>query len=142
MKLLVSYLTRKRSGDVAHRDTEVDDDVIHIGRGTDCQIYLHDPRIAILQAEIHERAGGMYLQDAESRDNLVVNGDVTAHAILKPGDKIELGPFELVVVDLGVAMGDVAAALAREIADQELHVDLPNQAQGDKDAHRYSAPYQ
>ena len=99
MKLLVSYLTRKRSGDVAHRDTEVDDDVIRIGRGTDCQIYLHDPRIAILQAEIHERAGGMYLQDAESRDNMVVNGDVTAHAILKPGDKIELGPFELVVVD-------------------------------------------
>lgn len=99
MRVLVSYLTRKRSGDVARREVEAVDDVIGIGRGADCHIYLHDPRVSLRHAEINQRAGGIYLEDAKTPTDTIVNGAVSALAKLSRGDKVEIGPYELIVVD-------------------------------------------
>ena len=76
MDVLVSYLTRKRSGDVVHRDVEVDNDVIRLGRGADCQVYLHDPRVAFCHAEIHARGGDYFIEAMQPSFEVRVNGAV------------------------------------------------------------------
>ncbi|SLN57276.1 cytochrome c3 family protein [Oceanibacterium hippocampi] len=101
MDALISQLTRKRSGDVARRDTEVTTDILRIGRGADCQVYLPDPRVPLLHSEIHERAGGFYLESVAADLEASVNGASVSTAQLKKGDKIGVGPYELVIEELG-----------------------------------------
>ena len=98
MDILVSYLTRKRSGDVAHRDVEIEADVIRLGRGSDCQVNLHDPRVAYSHAEIHDRGGSFFIEAMNSSFELLVNGTPVNTIQLHIGDKIVLGPYEIVVI--------------------------------------------
>ena len=99
MDVLVSYLTRKRSGDVVHRDVEVDNDVIRLGRGSDCQVFLHDPRVAFCHAEIHARGGDYFIEATNPAFELRVNGNPTNTLQLKIGDKILIGPYEIIIVE-------------------------------------------
>lgn len=123
INILLSYLTRKRSGDVAHRDQDVRDEIIRLGRGADCQVYLADPRVPLLHSEIHDRGGGFYIEAAGPGLDLKLNGVATRSARLNTGDKIDLGPYELVVgsaegkdmalsVELTRPLGDDFAALS------------------------------
>ena len=99
MDAVVSYLTRKRSGDVAHRDVEVNNDVIALGRGADSQVYLPDPRVRFNHAEIHSRASGLIIEAGSATVDLVVNGVTTQSSQLGIGDRIGIGPYEVVLVD-------------------------------------------
>lgn len=99
MDILVSHLTRKRSGDVARRDVEIETDVVRLGRGSDCQVHLHDPRVAYIHAEIHDRGGSFFIEAMNASFELLVNGAPVNTTQLKIGDKIIIGPYEIVVID-------------------------------------------
>ena len=45
MDALVSFLTRRAKGGVARRDTRVEAVRLRFGRGTDCEVFLPDPRV-------------------------------------------------------------------------------------------------
>lgn len=99
MDIKVSYLTRKRSGDVVHRDVEVENDVILVGRGADCQVFLQDPRVGYHHAEIHNRGGNIYIEAKSASHELLVNKIQVTVVRIKTGDSIIVGPYEVVVVE-------------------------------------------
>ena len=117
MEVLVSFLTRKRSGDVAHRDVEVENDVIRLGRGSDCQVYLHDPRVAFCHAEIHARGGDYFIESMHPSFEVRVNGNTINTLQLNIGDKITIGPYEIIVVE---ARDGKDLALTVELLEQRV----------------------
>ena len=98
-------------------------DVIRLGRGADCVVYLPDPRVPLFHSEIAFRAGTPYIEAVNSTVDLRVNGKVTTSTRLQRGDEITIGPYQIVVVynptgtDLAVSvelvrpLGDEFAAL-------------------------------
>ncbi len=103
---------------------EVNNDVVRLGRGADCDVYLPNPRVPLFHSEIAFRAGAPYITAIKSTVDLRVNGQVTTSKRLQRGDEITIGPYEIVVVynptgmDLAVTvelvrpLGDEFAALA------------------------------
>ena len=124
MDALVSFLTRRAKGGVARRDTRVEAVRLRFGRGTDCEVFLPDPRVLQAHAEITERPGGGFQIDALGEAELRVNGNPVRTAPLKPGDVVGLGPYEVAViapegnaeivltVELVRPLSDLATALA------------------------------
>ncbi len=98
MEALVRVLTRRRSGNVGTRDTEVSCEAIRFGRSADSEAYLADPRVRLHQATLHSRPSGLFFEAAAQAD-LLVNDQSTRAATVKPGDWIGLGPYEVVIID-------------------------------------------
>ena len=48
MRVLLSTLTRNKKGQISRTDQTLTADVLHIGRGTDCPLFLPDPRISLI----------------------------------------------------------------------------------------------
>lgn len=65
-----------------------------IGRATDNMIQLPDDQVSKHHAVIHHAKGTWTLEDTQSRNGLFVNGQPATRVELKPGDRINLGPFE------------------------------------------------
>lgn len=99
MKVLVQYLTRKSRGGVAVKEQPVEAEVLTIGRGNDCGVHLADPRVLLHHAEMSLRSGEIYVAPAAPGAGVRLNGNLTQMTRVAIGDKIAVGPFELVVVD-------------------------------------------
>jgi len=97
MNVLISYLTRKSTGDVVHRDEEKSAEVLRFGRATDSEVFLADPRILLSHAAIHSRPAGFFIESVGSA-SLIVNEQVTNSARIGVGDKLRVGPYEVAVV--------------------------------------------
>jgi len=98
VEALVRFLTRRRSGNVGARDNEVSCEAIRFGRSADSEAYLADPRVRLHQGTLHPRPHGLFFE-AVGETDLVVNDQTTRAATVKPGDRIGLGPYEVVVID-------------------------------------------
>lgn len=117
MTILVRFVTRKKSGGVAHRDVTVDGDRARFGRSADNEAYLNDPRVPLYQAAIEVRANGVFVEGITGAD-VTVNGRIVGNSVLKLGDVIGIGPYDAtlvepppghaaaVTVELARAMGD------------------------------------
>jgi predicted CXXCH cytochrome family protein len=97
MNVLISFLTRKSTGDVVHRDEEMSAEVLRLGRATDSEVHLADPRILLSHAAIHSRPAGFFIESIGS-GSLIVNEQVTNSARIGVGDRMRVGPYEVVVV--------------------------------------------
>lgn len=95
MQILVTYVSIGRQGQVQRDQRRVDGAVLGVGRGTHCQIHLADARVALNHARITVTAAGATIE-AQS-GTVEVNGHVAATAALAVGDRIEIGPYEMVV---------------------------------------------
>ena len=98
MKLLLVQITRNRQGQAARAAQPLDIDVLRVGRGTDCKLHLADPRVALHHATIGRSGDGECFIEAEA-GGIQINGQFERAARLKPGQRIKVGPFELVVMD-------------------------------------------
>ncbi|MFQ5953620.1 MAG: FHA domain-containing protein [Kiloniellales bacterium] len=98
MEALVRFLTRRRSGNVGARDHEVSCELVRFGRSADSEAYLPDPRIRLHHATLHLRPHGLFFEAAEQAD-LTLNDQACQAATVKPGDRIGLGPYEIVIID-------------------------------------------
>jgi predicted CXXCH cytochrome family protein len=97
MNVLISFLTRKSTGDIVHRDDEKSAEVLRLGRATDSEVFLADPRILLSHAAIHHRPAGFFIESIGSA-SLIVNEQVTTSARIGVGDRMRVGPYEVVVV--------------------------------------------
>ena len=70
----------------------LDTDLISIGRDVHSDIALIDSGISRHHARLERRDGEVVIRDLESTNGVRVNGDLCDHAILRAGDKIQLGP--------------------------------------------------
>ena len=118
MKLLLIQLTRNKLGQVTRTQQTLNVDQVRIGRGSDCKFHLPDPRVAMHHAVIGS-SGSDLTNDStcfiEADAGLVtIDGTIERAAKLKVGQKIHLGPFELIVLQHDA---DVDLALSWELLD-------------------------
>ena len=124
MEILITYVMRLAKGGVSRRSEEVSAEVLRFGRSTNAEAYLADPRIRFEHATIRQRPDGLFLE-AEKQADLRVNGRPSANMLVKPGDVIGIGPFEVTLtepppdkdvaieIELIRPLGDDYARLAR-----------------------------
>jgi small-conductance mechanosensitive channel len=79
------------SGPVRGVIYEIGESGLLIGRDTDCDIVLPDPRVSHQHARINAEKDGFRLRDLDSRHGTVLNGEDITAAILQPGDQIAVG---------------------------------------------------
>ena len=70
--------------------------VTGIGRDADNMIQLPDPKVSKRHAAVHAHGSAWTIEDTNSTNGLTVNGAKVKRAELKDGDRIHIGPFELV----------------------------------------------
>ena len=95
MDLQVVFVTVNRRGQQQRDQQRVAGPSINIGRGTQCQIHLPDPRVALRHAHITVSETGATLEAVSGR--VQVNGHEVGGAKLAVGDRIEVGPYLLEV---------------------------------------------
>ncbi|MEO8103336.1 MAG: cytochrome c3 family protein [Betaproteobacteria bacterium] len=99
MKILLITQTRNKKGQAARTEQPLVVDVLRIGRGTDCKLYLPDPRVALHHAQIRHGADGSNYIEAEA-GSFSVDGSLNRPGKLLPDQRILLGPYELVILPL------------------------------------------
>lgn len=95
MDIQVTYISINRRGLQQRDQQRVAGPTINIGRGTQCQVHLPDPRVALQHALITVSEAGATLEAEPGR--IQVNGRAVDGAKLVVGDRIEVGPYLLEV---------------------------------------------
>lgn len=73
---------------------------LRVGRGTENEIVLPDFSVSRRHAVIRNESGSWFVQDLMSTNGIQVNGVVSKRAVLKPGDRLKVGIFELQVEEI------------------------------------------
>ena len=87
--MIATLIGEKTSPD----DPEIplDDLPVVLGRDTDADIRLRDPKISRRHCEISEIHGELLVRDLGSTNGTFVNGVRIDQTVLRPGDKLTLG---------------------------------------------------
>jgi len=95
MDIQVVFVTVNRRGQPQRDQLRVAGPSISVGRGTQCQIHLPDPRVALQHAHITVSEDEATLAAGAGR--VQVNGHEVGGAKLAVGDRFEVGPYLLEV---------------------------------------------
>jgi predicted CXXCH cytochrome family protein len=95
MRILIITVTRNRKGQAQRAEHTVEGDVVRLGRGTQCEIHLPDPRVSLYHAAIYRQGDAIFIQAPEAE--LAVEGEPLREARLVPGVRVALGPYDLTV---------------------------------------------
>jgi predicted CXXCH cytochrome family protein len=109
MQSTIRYITRKARGGIAVKEQHVESEILMVGRGNDCAIHLQDPRVLLHHAELTLRSGDIYVAPQPSAD-VRLNGNITQMTRVAVGDKIAVGPFELIIEENNGQGGVVISA--------------------------------
>lgn len=85
------------SENISGRRFALDREEILIGRGSDCHIQLKDPRVSRKHAQITIKAGQLTIEDLDSTQGVLINGERVDDCQLKDGDRVQLGDTQLQV---------------------------------------------
>ena len=66
MRILVINVTRNRKGDALRTERAVEGEIIRLGRGTQCEIHLPDPRVSLYHAAIYRQGDSVFIQAPEA----------------------------------------------------------------------------
>ena len=81
------------------REFEIVDDEVHMGRELDNTLRLPDPSISRHHCVVRKVAGGYEIQDLQSSNGVLVNGNRVQSSPLRDGDRITLGQVQLTFQD-------------------------------------------
>jgi predicted CXXCH cytochrome family protein len=100
VELRRAFLTRRAKGGVSTKEETVSADVVRIGRGTENEIYLPDPRVPLRMAALHFNPNnGLFCEALGTTSDLRLNGNVVRNAEVSVGDEIGVGPYQIIVVE-------------------------------------------
>ncbi len=74
----------------------LENDVVHVGRHPDSDIFLDDITVSRRHAEFLRRGGGVVVRDVGSLNGTYVNRERIEEASLNNGDEVQIGKFKLV----------------------------------------------
>ncbi len=111
MDIQVTYISLNRRGQQQRDQQRVAGPLINIGRGTQCQVHLPDPRVALQHAQITVAEAGVTLEAEPGR--IQINGRAVDGAKLALGDRIEVGPY---ILEVEVPPAGLPLALAVTLA--------------------------
>src|SRR5437764_13572244 len=95
IRILVIRVTCDRKGQPVRAERVVDGEMIRLGDGTQCEIHLPDPRVALFHAAIYRQGESIFIHAPEAE--LAVDGGPQREARLTPRVHIALGPYEMTV---------------------------------------------
>jgi predicted CXXCH cytochrome family protein len=98
MQVEVTFLTRRGADAIMRKSQTVTAEAIRFGRGTDNEVQLPDIRVGLRAAILAPREAGLVVERAGD-EVLRVNGEGVSNATVHPGDKISMGPYEVVIVE-------------------------------------------
>jgi uncharacterized RDD family membrane protein YckC len=81
------------------REFEIIDNEVHMGRELDNTLRLPDPSISRHHCVIRKVGGGFEIQDLQSSNGVLVNGNRVQASPLRDGDRITLGQVQLTFQD-------------------------------------------
>lgn len=81
------------------REFEIIDTEVHMGRELDNTLRLPDPSISRHHCVIRKVGGGFEIQDLQSSNGVLVNGNRVQSSPLRDGDRITLGQVQLTFQD-------------------------------------------
>ena len=87
-----------------------------IGRDSDNHVQLVSPDVSKHHATLVHTGNGWHLRDAGSRNGTFVNGRRVQDAFLHNGDRITVGPYEL-VFETGAAAADEKPVISMDLSD-------------------------
>lgn len=122
MRVQLIEIIKRANGAESRREKPIEAASARIGRSTNCEIYLPDPRVLLHQASIEMRPSGPTLV-SEAETGVTVNGAFTNVRTLAPGDEIDLGPYRMTVVP-APANHDLALTLALTQPPADDYADL------------------
>ena len=94
---------------------------LRVGRGRDNELLLADPSVSRRHCEVVAAASGWVVRDLASTNGVLVNGVPVKRAPLHPGDRLQVGIFELAVE----GDEDLAAAPDAPAASESLPAEQP-----------------
>ena len=97
------------------RAFEIVDEEVHMGRELDNTLRLPDPSISRHHCVVRKVGGGYEIQDLQSSNGVLVNGNRVQSSPLRNGDRITLGQVQLTFQDPRPE-GSPTVAIAREEA--------------------------
>ncbi len=88
----MAYLVLISEGETGPRFS-LDKASLSIGRSSECDIHLEDPSVSFEHAQlnIHDEAGEVWIQDADSTNGTFVNNQKVTSRPLKHNDNINIG---------------------------------------------------
>ena len=98
------------------REFEIVDEEVHMGRELDNTLRLPDPSISRHHCVLRRVAGGYEIQDLQSSNGVLVNGNRVQSSPLRNGDRITLGQVQLTFQD---PQSEVGATISGERDDLE-----------------------
>ena len=96
------------------REFEIIDNEVHMGRELDNTLRLPDPSISRHHCVIRKLAGGFEIQDLQSSNGVLVNGNRVQASPLRDGDRITQGQVQLTFQD---PRPEVMATVAINVQD-------------------------
>jgi uncharacterized RDD family membrane protein YckC len=96
------------------REYEIIDNEVHMGRELDNTLRLPDPSISRHHCVIRKVGGGFEIQDLQSSNGVLVNGNRVQASPLRDGDRITLGQVQLTFQD---PRPEVGATVALNVQD-------------------------
>jgi hypothetical protein len=96
MRCLVLTITRNRRGQPIREGRIVSGEVLTIGRGSDCAIFLPHARVNLHHATLRTQDDGRLVIEAQN-SQISINGTPAQRARLRPDTRITIGPYTLVV---------------------------------------------
>ena len=99
-----------KSGPLEGQRFEVTEAGLRLGRSSSCEISVPDPALSRNQCLFELREGRVWVTDLASANGTAVNGEElgTSSRELFPGDRVQAGDSELVVVGAGAERGGSA----------------------------------
>ena len=139
IRCLLIQITRNKRGQPIREERLITGEDLRIGRGTDANVYLPDPRLRLLHAVIRTSADGKLHIDGEGA-LLNINGTLAESSKLRYGARIMVGPYEVNVEapNLESKLGEhdfiltteLVQPLASESAESVAHVKTSLAASG------------
>lgn len=98
------------------REFEIIDNEVHLGRELDNTLRLPDPSISRHHCVLRKVGGGFEIQDLQSSNGVLVNGNRVQSSPLRDGDRITLGQVQLTFQDPRAEVAATVAISAQEPA--------------------------
>ena len=96
------------------REFEIIDAEVHLGRELDNTLRLPDPSVSRHHCVLRKVAGGYEIQDLQSSNGVLVNGNRVQSSPLRDGDRLTVGQVQLTFVD---PRAEAGATIALNIQD-------------------------
>ena len=94
------------------REFDLVDAEVHIGRELDNALRIPDPSISRHHCVIRRAVSGFEIQDLQSSNGVLINGNRVQSSPLKHGDRVTLGQIQITFLDPDAAGADEGATVA------------------------------